>query len=184
MVTINKSSEILSLSEKDAIPPNAAWESISPVLLDKWLCLYPLHERHLKEVQYSHGKVQGIVEPHDIEYSTISVEYYTAAQVLHMTSQISYILAGASMRDASFPDLSYDFYPMFLCNLVAAEIYYTDFRLRFRHKVSNSVPQVISVRLGRVKHINGLLFTESELDFANSSATAKVILVMPLDSKG
>lgn len=155
--------------------------SIPHYLLDRWLCLYPTHEKHLVNLQYSHGKVHGIVVPHDIEYSTITVEYYTAAQLLHMTSQMSYVLAGASMRDPNFPYLSYKFYQTFLRNLEGAETYYTDFHLRFRRKVDNSVPQVLSSRLVRVKHINGLLFVKSELVFANGSATAKISLAMPCE---
>lgn len=180
MVTINKSSVILSLSEKDDIPPNAAWESISPVMLDKWLCLYPLHERHLKEVLYSNGKISAIVEPHDIEYSTIKVDYYTASQILLMASQLSYVLAGASIKDEQFGRLPSEFYSVFIEKLLAAKIYYTDFHLRFRRKVENFVPQKITIMLERIKNIGGLLYVASVLDFAKESAKAQMSLVMTL----
>jgi hypothetical protein len=184
MLTINKSSVILSLSEKDAIPPNAAWESISPVLLDKWLCLYPLHERHLKEVLYSNGKINAIVEPHDIEYSTIKVDYYTASQILLMSSQLSYALAGASIKDEQFGRLPSELYSTFIERLLAAEIYYTNFQIRFKRKVENFAPHKITIMFKLVKNIRGLLYVASFLDFANGSAKAQISLIMPLDSKG
>lgn len=181
MVTITESSMMHDLSEENSSCLDSTWKNISPVLLDRWLCLYPLYERHLKEVQYSSGKVIAVVEPHDIEYSTVKVDYYTASQLLLMASQLSYILAGASVRDRSFSHLSHNFYPTFLHKLEGVEIYYTDFHLHFRCKADNSVPQAISSSVVRVKHINGLLFVKSELDFANGSATAKISLVMPCE---
>ena len=184
MVTINTSSVILSLSEKDTIPPNAAWESITPVLLDKWLCLYPLHEQHLKEVLYSNGKISAIVEPHNIEYSTIKVDYYTASQILLIASQLSYVLAGAGIKDEQFAGLPSELYSTFIERLLAAEIYYTNFYMRFKRKVKNSAPQQITIMFKLVKNIGGLLYVASFLDFANGSAKAQISLVMPLDSKG
>lgn len=184
MITTSKSPVIRTLSSEDVSYPNIPWKNISPVLLDKWLCLYPSHERHLKEVQYSSGKVSAKVEPHNIEYSTITVDYYTASQVLLLASQLSYVLAGASMKDKQLDRLPVEFYTTFIKNMVSARIYYTDFHLRFKGKISNAIPQRMTNELTRVKNIGGLLFIVSILDFANGLARAKMSLAMPLNSKG
>jgi hypothetical protein len=151
-------------------------------VVDECLSLYPPDERHLSELSYVVGCVCGTVEPHGITYSTITVPYYTASQLLLLTSQMAYILAGAVILDQNFPFPPSSFYATYMRRLLSGETYYSTVRLHFRSKVPNTHRCSISIRANRIHRIAGLLAMSSTLTLAEGAASADARLLVPGES--
>jgi len=158
----------------------SSWQPISSECMDEWLCLYPDRERHLSHVEYAGGCVRAVAEPHHIDYSTITVEYYTASQIVLLTSQLNYVLAGAGILDPSFGLLAGDLYPGFTARLRAGQIYYAELRTRFREKTGNSRPIEVRSSVVSVRTIRQNLFLFSRSTFCGRAVEANATLVMPL----
>lgn len=148
--------------------------------LDRWLCLYPPAERHLSGVAYcDDGFASAIVLPHGIDYSEIDVSYYTCTQVSLLASQMTYVLAGESILAPGFKPLPTSIYDLFLARLARGQIYYTDFRVRFRRKVDNRHENPIWVGVSRTHRLAGLWFMVASLDMGCGACIGSLQLVMP-----
>lgn len=131
--------------------------------VEECLCLYPRSQRHLVDFVYSPGRLSATLIPHNIDYSTITVEYYTACQLVMVASQMSYVLGGCTLLDPSSPMFPEGLYPTYMELLREGKLYYTDMSLRLRKKTSNHIRHVVSMSVVRVLHRNGLCVMVSRL---------------------
>ncbi len=153
-------------------------DAVDHQLVEDCLCLYPVLQRHLVDFTYSCAQLRATILPHDIDYSTIKVGYYTASQLVVVASQMSYVLGGCAFFDASFPVLGEYFYPTYLELLRAGQLYYTQLGLRLRRKTSNSVPHGISMKISSLVGRNGLYLMASRLLLPQGNGSVDVTTAM------
>lgn len=156
----------------------AVFENVPADRINECLCLYPETHRHLRDIRYHEGELQAALVPHQIDYSNITVDYYTASQITLIASQMVYVLAGCLFFDPAFPKAAPDLYPEYLHHLKAGELYYTKFNLRLRKKTSNSVYHSIRMTTRRVAKRHDLYIMASALHFPNQNASAEITTVM------
>ena len=147
-------------------------------LVEDCLCLYPEKERHLVHLAYSPGELRATLLPHDIDYSNIRVEYYTVAQMVHVISQMTYVLAGCVLFDPSFSQVGPHMYPAYLDLLRSGRLYYTNLNLKLRRTTSNAVPHEVSMEVRRIIRRNGLDLLASRFCLPEGNGSADVVTVM------
>lgn len=162
-----------------AVPSLRKWVDLPAELVSNALCLYPPSHRHLSRLSYYCGMVRGIVEPHQIDYSTITVPYYTAQQVVEITSQMAYLLAAATMALGDLAEIPNTLYPTFVERMRAGDIYYTGLNIRFRRKAFNGVVQPVTISLKRACMHGGMHIILSTMDFAKGCTGVEAQLMMP-----
>lgn len=156
------------------------WVPLPAALVADALCLYPDSHRHLRQLCYYCGMVRALVEPHQIDYSTITVPYYTAQQIVEITSQMAYLLAAATMILDDLAELPRTLYPSFAERMRAGNIYYTGLDIRFRRKASNAMVQPATISLKRSCAHAGMQVVLSSMDFGKGCARVGAQLMMPL----
>ena len=147
-------------------------------IVEECLCLYPNNQKHLETFVYCTGQLTATLLPHDIEYSTIIVDYYTASQFVLTASQMSYVLAGCVFFDPLIPVLPECLYPTYLDYLRAGRLYYTDLILRLRKMTSNRIPQKVTMRVMSIIHRRGLYLMTSRLFLPDRNGYIDVSTVM------
>jgi len=158
------------------------WVSLSPCLVEESLCLYPTANQHIRQLAYYCGMLRGNIEPHQIDYSTITVPYYTAQQIVEITSQAAYLLAAATMTHGDVPELPDTLYQMFMKRMREGSVYYTGISLCFRRKVSNTVHQPMVISLKRACCHARMQIILAHMNFGEGSVHVDTQLVMPLES--
>lgn len=148
--------------------------------MNAWLCLYPPDHRHFQELEYAVGSLRAVIAPHSPAYTIAEVTYYTASQILLIASQMSYVLAGASILDPDFPEISGEFHSLYLERLRSVELYYTKTSLEFNRTISNAEPQYAEATIQRIKMTSQLGVMKSLLSLADGSACCSMTLVMPM----
>jgi hypothetical protein len=159
---------------------NAADEppAVPTCLVEECLSLYPQDHRHLECFRYSSGVLTATVLPHEIDYSTIKVEYYTASQIVLLASQMAYVLGGCLLSDPLFPEATPGMYPVYLKLLRSGQLYYVQLQMKFRRKTGNSLPHEVSMQVRRIVRRNGLYLMLSQLNLARGSGLVDVTLAM------
>ena len=135
----------------------------------------------MSSFEYYCGMARATVSPHDIDYSTITVGYYTAQQIVEMASQITYVLTAATMTLGQLHELPAELYSTFCQRMRAGEIYYTRLDMRFRRQASNAVNQPIEVSLKRACQHGGMQIVLAHIDFASRATHVEAQLMMPLE---
>lgn len=168
----------LNEAKKDFLDDFHNNSEISLKTIEDCLCLYPSERRHLKQLKYFHGTLSGAIEPHDIEYSIIKVDYYTAQQVIEITSQISYILAGVAFEKGDVRGLNPSIFPIFKKRLMEGKIYYSSISIRFKKPTSNKLFQPISASILKVTNTRMFCIIDIQINFGSQSCFIQGKLVM------
>ena len=155
--------------------PRAQWR--------EWLCLYPPDEIHFDEVNYGNGNLKALIAPHAPAYTLAHPHYYTASQLVLITSQMCYILAGAALLDDDLPGLPRILYPIFMKRLRDTEIYYSGMQIAFRRKIPNDAQLTAFARMERTRVLRHLLVMQTALSFADDSCVLDSTLVMPVEGE-
>jgi len=153
--------------------------SVSASLVNECLCLYPDTHRHLVDFRYNSMCLVATLLPHEIDYSTIKVDYYTASQFVLVASQMSYVLSGCLFLDPAVAGAPAYLYPRYLELLRAGKVYYTELRQRLRRKTSNRVNQKIGIRLKRLVRRRNILLLISTLELPEHNGSIDITTVMP-----
>jgi len=149
----------------------------------EWLCLYPEDEIHFSRLDYGNGSLRALIVPHAPRYTLAHPNYFTASQLVLITSQICYMLAGAAFLDHAFTRLPRDLYPTFMQKLRGTEIYYTGMNISFRRRIPNYAPLLALGRIESTRLMRQLLLVRASLSFAGESCFVTPTLVMQVDSK-
>jgi hypothetical protein len=120
-------------------------EPVSKDMLDRFLVLYPPHNRMIGHCGYSTGQLEARLIPREIEYSSAKPNYYTASQLVQAISEMGYLLGGLSILDQDFESLPRWTHETYLKRLASLECYYLRLNLRFRAKLLKEDEQLITL---------------------------------------
>ncbi len=152
--------------------------SLPPSIIRECLVLYPSSHVHLCDFGYGSGVLNATVLPHEIDYSTITVNYYTATQIVMITSQMAYVLGGCVMHDPEIKSLGLELYPFYLDLLNKGQLYYARMNIRLRKKTSNKSSTQVKMKVQRILRRNNLYLMLSRMDFGLGNSIVDTILVM------
>lgn len=153
---------------------------VAPTLLEDCLFLYPPERRHLTDWRYGGRILMATLLPHDADYGTITVDYYTASQFVLTASQMSYVLSGCLFFDPDVPELTENLYPKFMDRMRVSDLYYTKINMRFRRKTYNKTPHTLSFALGNITRKGDLYFLVSKLTLPDRHGMIEISTAMNL----
>ena len=179
MITTNAVSTAIARNKAaGSFNTGAEATAVPTYLLEECLSLYPQDYRYLECFRYNSGMLVATILPHEIDYSAIKVEYYTASQIVLLTSQMGYILGGCILSDPLFSEATFDMYPLYLDLLRSGQLYYSQLQMKFRRKISNSLPNEVSIRVKRIVRRDSLYLMFSRLSIAQENVFVDVTLAM------
>lgn len=152
--------------------------ALSPRLIQDCLILYPEDHIYLNDLRYESGLLLATVLPHEIDYSTITVDYYTATQIVMITSQMAYILGGCIIHDPEFKDLGPELYASYLQLLSSGQLYYARMNMKLKRKTSNKSPVQTTMQVLKTMRRNSMNIMQSRLELGRTNAVVDVMLVM------
>lgn len=151
---------------------------LSPYLIRECLILYPENHIYLRNFRYQSGQLIATVLPHEIDYSTITVDYYTATQIVMITSQMAYVLGGCIIQDPEYKDLGPELYTAYLQLLNSGQLYYARMKMKLKRKTSNKLPVQTKMRVLKTIRKDTMNIMLSRLELGLSNAVVDVMLVM------
>jgi len=158
----------------------ATWQRLENSQWREWLCLYPPDEIYFGSISYSNGCLQAVITPHTPAYTLAHPTYYTASQLVLITSQMCYMLAGAALLDVGFPSLPRGLYETFMTRLRETAIYYTKMEIGFRRKILNNQEFTAGAKIERARKMQNILIMKATLNCDQDAARVGSTLVMPV----
>ena len=159
-------------SSADSLP------ELSSGLVRECLILYPENHIHLRDLRYQSGLLWATILPHEIDYSMITVDYYTATQIVMITSQMAYVLGGCAILDPQFRGLGPKLYASYLQLLNRGELYYARMNMKLKKKTSNKSPIRTSMQVKRIVKRNNMHLMLSHMELGQGNTEVDIMLVM------
>jgi len=163
------------------VQPNIVeeFQLVPAELVERFLVLYPPDKRMVRHCEYSDGKLQAVLIPRDVEYSSAKLDYYSASQLVLAISQMGYLLGGLAILDDSFANLPRWTYETYLKRLRASECYYMKLDMAFRSKLLKSEDQKITLSCSKAMCTHTRMMAKMDA-IAGAGFTAEAVLFVHL----